>query len=362
VSGPLHGLRILELAGIGPGPHAAMMLSDLGAEVVRVVRPSTPEAEYALTSHTLRGRTTVLADLKSVDDVARVRDLAASADVLMEGFRPGVAERLGLGPDELADVNPRLVYARMTGWGQTGPLAPRAGHDINYISLTGALDAIGPLSGPTPPLNLVGDYGGGSMFLVTGILAALHERQSSGLGQVVDCAMIDGVSALVQPIHELRAMGLWDDGRARNLLDGGAPFYRTYQCSDGLFMAVGAVEPQFYALLLSGLGLDAGSLPDRDDRSTWPALCETIAAAFREHGREHWVSVFEGTDACVTPVLTFSEAPGHAHVAARGALVGSGDDIIASSAPRFSRTAGRIAEGTASAVVALDAAVQDWLA
>jgi len=361
MSGPLHGLKIIELAGIGPGPHAAMILSDLGAEIVRVVRPSTPEAEYAMSSHTLRGRTTVLADLKISHDVTRVRQLAASADVLIEGFRPGVADRLGLGPDELAEINPRLIYARMTGWGQTGPLASTAGHDINYISLTGALEAIGTTEIPVPPLNLVGDYGGGSMFLVTGILAALHERQSSGLGQVVDCAMVDGVSTLLQPIHELRAMGEWEDGRGRNLLDGAAPFYRTYVCSDGRFMAVGAIEPQFYALMLAGLGLDASSLPDRDNRSAWPSLCETIGEVFRKHDRDHWVGVFDGTDACVTPVLTFAEASEHPHIAERRSLVTTdGDDVVASSAPRFSRTRGRGAEGTESLVVDLDAALSAW--
>ncbi|SCC66968.1 MULTISPECIES: CaiB/BaiF CoA transferase family protein [Rhodococcus] len=360
MNGPLRGLRVVELAGIGPGPHAAMMLSDLGADVVRVVRPSTPEGEYTTTSHVLRGRTTVLADLKISEDVERVRNLVALADVLIEGFRPGVAERLGLGPDEFTTSNPRLVYARMTGWGQSGPLANTAGHDINYISLTGALDAIGPAETPLPPLNLVGDYGGGSMFLITGILAALHERHSSGIGQVVDAAMIDGISALVQPIHELRAIGQWKDSRAQNVLDGAAPFYRTYECSDGRFMAVGAVEPQFWALVMAGLGLDASSIPDRDDRSMWPELCTTLAAVFRKHDRDHWVDVFDGTDACVTPVLTFGEASAHPHITARGALVGTGTDVVAASAPRFSRTAGRIAEGTPSTVVALDAAIDTW--
>ena len=360
MSGPLTGLRVVELAGIGPGPHAAMMLSDLGADVVRVVRPTAPESEYATTSHVLRGRTTVLADLKNSVDIARVRDLINSADVLIEGFRPGVTERLGLGPDDFAKSNERLVYARMTGWGQTGPLATSAGHDINYISLTGALNAIGPTAGPVPPLNLVGDYGGGSMFLVTGILAALFERQASGLGQVVDSAMIDGVSALVQPILELRAIGVWNDGRANNLLDGGAPFYRTYACRDGQFVAVGSIEPQFYALLLKGLDLDSSSLPDQNDRSSWTSLAETFALAFRQHDRDHWVSVFEGTDACVTPVLTFAEAPSHPHVAARASLVSAGDDVVSASAPRFSRTTGRAAEGTPSTVADLDSVLGDW--
>jgi alpha-methylacyl-CoA racemase len=338
-----------------------MMLSDLGAHTVRVVRPLAVGADHDVTSHVLRGRTTVVADLKSADDRGRVVDLIASADVLIEGFRPGVAERLGVGPDEFTASNPGLIYARMTGWGQEGPLAGAAGHDINYISVTGALDAIGPAAGPVPPLNFVGDYGGGSMFLVTGILAALHERQTSGLGQVVDCAMVDGVSALVQPVHELRTVGLWEEGRANNLLDGGAPFYRTYACSDGRFMAVGAVEPQFYEQLLVGLGLDAASLPDRDDRATWSGLCETIGTAFRQHDREYWTRVFEDTDACVTPVLTFAEAPSHPHVLARGSLVSTGgSDVVAASAPRFSRTAGRIAEGTRPRVLALDVAIQEW--
>ncbi|MCJ0949912.1 CoA transferase (plasmid) [Rhodococcus erythropolis] len=360
MSGPLSGLRVVELAGIGPGPHAAMMLSDLGADVVRVVRPTTPEMDYTTTSHVLRGRTTVLADLKRSEDVERVYELVAVADVLIEGFRPGVAERLGLGPDEFTTSNPQLVYARMTGWGQSGPLANTAGHDINYISLTGVLDAIGPTETPLPPLNFVGDYGGGSMFLVTGILAALHERHSSRLGQVVDAAMIDGVSALAQPIHELRAIGAWEDGRSQNILDGAAPFYRTYECSDGRFMAVGAVEPQFWTLVLSGLGLKEASLPARDDRATWPDLCGALGAAFLQHDRDHWVKIFDRTDACVTPVLTFSEAPSHPHVAARGALVGAGNDIVAASAPRFSRTPGRIAEGTPSTMTALDTAVKHW--
>lgn len=360
MTGPLQGLRVVELAGIGPGPHAAMMLADLGAEVVRVVRPSTPEAEYATTSHVLRGRTTILADLKDPGDAARVRELAAQADVLIEGFRPGVAERLGLGPEDLAAVNPRLVHARMTGWGQSGPLAARAGHDINYISITGALDAIGPAEHPVPPLNLVGDYGGGSMFLVTGILAALFERQTSGRGQVVDAAMVDGVSALVQPIHELRATGVWQDGRAGNLLDGAAPFYRTYRCRDGRFMAVGAIEPQFYALLLSGLGLDQADLPAQDDRATWPQLAAVLESAFLEHDRDHWTAVFAESDACVTPVLTFAEAPSHPHVAARGSLVASGPDVVAASAPRFSRTPGRGATGTPSLVAALETVLAGW--
>ncbi len=225
MNGPLTGLRVVELGSIGPGPHAAMVLSDLGAEVVRVVRPSTPVEEYTRTTHVLRGRTAILADLKSPADVLKVRGLVERADVLIEGFRPGVTERLGLGPEDCLDVNPGLVYARMTGWGQSGPLASTAGHDINYISITGALHAIGPANAPVPPLNLVGDYGGGSMFLLAGVLAALWDRERSGVGQVVDAAMVDGVAALIQPILELRATGDWSDLRESNMLDGGAPYY-----------------------------------------------------------------------------------------------------------------------------------------
>ncbi|WP_248964104.1 CaiB/BaiF CoA transferase family protein [Sphaerisporangium perillae] len=360
MSRPLAGLRVVELAGIGPGPHAGMVLADLGAEIVRVVRPSAPPAEYQHTSHVLRGRTTVLADLKDAAGLASVLDLVDRADVLLEGYRPGVTERLGLGPETCLERNPRLVYARMTGWGQSGPLARSAGHDINYISLTGALHAVGPADHPVPPLNLAGDYGGGSMFLVTGILAALWERERSGAGQVVDAAMVDGVSALVQPILELRAMGQWDDRRAGNLLDGAAPFYRTYECADGRFVAVGALEPQFYALLLKGLGLSAESLPDQNDRTRWGTLADTFAAVFRTRPRDDWARLFAGTDACVTPVLTFAEAPAHPHIAARGSLAAAGDDVVAAPAPRFSRSADAEATATSGEVQDIRAAIDAW--
>lgn len=334
MSRPLEGVRVLEMAGIGPGPHACMMLADLGAEVVRVERPGHREA--ATDRHTLRGRTVVEADLKSAADAERVRGLAARADVLVEGYRPGVMERLGLGPSTLLADNPRLVYARMTGWGQLGPLAARAGHDINYISLTGALHAVGPAERPFPPLNLVGDYGGGSMMLVVGVLGALFERERTGQGQVIDAAMVDGASLLMQALLELRDLGMWHDTRGANLLDGAAPFYRTYECADGRFMAVGAIEPQFYALLVEGLGLSAEELPDRDDPATWPELSKLFAERFAAHGRDHWVGVFEDTDACVTPVLTFAEAPGHRHVAARRSLVDAGNgSVVGQRAPRF---------------------------
>lgn len=334
MSRPLEGVRVLEMAGIGPGPHACMMLADLGAEVVRVERPGRREA--ATDRHTLRGRTVVTADLKSDADREQVLALAREADVLVEGYRPGVMERLGLGPEVLQAQNPRLVYARMTGWGQEGPLAARAGHDINYISLTGALHAVGPTERPFPPLNAVGDYGGGSMMLVVGVLGALFERERTGRGQVVDAAMVDGASVLVQSLLELRDLGVWNDTRGDNLLDGAAPFYRTYECADGRFMAVGSIEPQFYAVLLQGLGLAADELPDQNDRSAWPKLSELFAQRFAEHDRDHWVAVFEDTDACVTPVLTFAEAPAHRHVAARRSLVDAGDgSVVAQRAPRF---------------------------
>ena len=318
MSRPLTGVRVVELAGIGPSPHACMMLADLGAEVTRVLRPS--EASEKDNAHTLRGRRRVVADLKDPADRDRVLDLISSADVLVEGFRPGVMERLGLGPDQAMARNPRLVFARMTGWGQHGPYARMAGHDINYISITGALHAIGTSESPVPPLNLVGDYGGGSMLLVNGVLAALVQRAATGEGQVVDAAMVDGASVLLAGILELRPDRTWNDTRSNNLLDGAAPFYRTYRCSDGGFMAVGAIEPQFYALVVSGLGLDADLLPDRDDPASWPELTTVLAEAFDAHPRAHWESVFDGTDACVTPVLDFEEAVTHPHVAARGSL------------------------------------------
>lgn len=318
MSRPLSGIQVVEMAGIGPGPHACMMLADLGAEVIRVLRPSEAPEEH--NAHTLRGRRRVVADLKDPADRDRVLDLIASADVLVEGFRPGVMERLGIGPGEAMARNPRLVFARMTGWGQHGPYAAMAGHDINYISITGALHAIGTSESPVPPLNLVGDYGGGSMLLVNGVLAALVQRATTGEGQVVDAAMVDGASVLLAGILELRPDRTWNDTRSNNLLDGAAPFYRTYRCSDGGFMAVGAIEPQFYALVVSGLGLDADLLPDRDDPASWPELTTVLAEAFDAQPRSHWESVFDGTDACVTPVLDFEEAVTHPHVAARGSL------------------------------------------
>jgi len=340
MSGPLDELRVVELAGLGPAPHAAMILADLGADVVRVDRPV---AGFTLAGgkpdYLLRSRRSVTADLKADSGRDLVLRLAAKADVLLEGFRPGVAERLGVGPGHCHAVNPRLVYGRMTGWGQNGPMAARAGHDLNYISLTGALHAIGPADGPPAvPLNLLGDFGGGSMFLVTGVLAALWERQRSGRGQVVDAAMVDGVSVLAQMMWAFRGTGTWSDERGVNLLDGGAPFYGTYACADGRWIAVGALEPQFYARFLAGLGLDGADLPDRRDRSGWPRLRARFAEVIASRPRDEWTRIFAGTDACVTPVLAFGEVTGHPHMAARESVIPVDGIEQAAPAPRFSRT------------------------
>ena len=264
-----------------------------------------------------------------------------AADVLMEGFRPGVAERLGIGPEDCLARNPRLVYARMTGWGQDGPLAGDAGHDINYLAITGALGALGPTDPepPSPPLNLVGDYGGGSMLLLVGILAALHERSRSGRGQVVDAAMVDGVSSLLQFVWDLRSEGRWGGGRGTNVLDGGAPFYATYRCRDGRYLAVGAIEPQFYARLVEGLGLAEAGLPPQGDRTQWPAMRERFAATIALRTRDEWTATFEGRDACVTPVLTLDEVEHHPHIAARGTVRDVDGRVEVGVAPRFSRTA-----------------------
>ncbi|HEX2297430.1 MAG TPA: CaiB/BaiF CoA-transferase family protein [Pseudonocardiaceae bacterium] len=344
MAGPLAGLRVLELAGLGPAPHAAMLLADLGAEVVRVERPSGGlQLIAAGDDQLLRGRRSVAADLKDPAGRKTVLALAGRADVLIEGLRPGVAERLGVGPAECRARNPRLIYARMTGWGQDGPLAARAGHDINYVALSGVLHAIGTADGrPVPPLNLVGDFGGGSMFLVAGVLAALYERERSGAGQVVDAAMVDGVSVLAQMLWSMRSGGLWSDQRGTNLLDSGAPFYDTYACADGRFVAVGALEPQFYAALLAGLGLADEELPAQLDRSGWPVLRRRFTEVFASRTRDEWTAVFEGSDACVAPVLRFDEVGEHPHIAARGTLIDLGGVRQAAPAPRFSRTpAGR---------------------
>jgi alpha-methylacyl-CoA racemase len=342
--GPLAGLQVIELAGLGPAPHAAMVLADLGADVTRVARPQPAPARAGAAALTSpgpvigRGRATVHADLK--DDSARreVLELVTASDVLLDPYRPGVAERLGVGPQACMERNPRLVYARITGWGQDGPLAQRAGHDINYIAITGALHAIGEGDQPVPPLNLVGDFGGGSMLGLVGILAALWERERSGLGQVIDVAMVDGACLLMQDQWDGLSQHRISSGRQSNILDGGAPYYRAYRCSDGRYVAVGAIEQQFYHLLLVGLGLAGDELPDRLDRANWPALRKRFAAVFSERTRDEWAETFAATDACVTPVLSLEEVPGHPQIAARQSVRLVDGVTQASPAPRFSRS------------------------
>ncbi|MCQ4152529.1 CaiB/BaiF CoA transferase family protein [Rhodococcus qingshengii] len=362
MSGPLHGVRVLEFAGLGPAPHAAMMLADLGADVVRIERPSggleiSPKDQDQL----LRGRRSIEADLKTESGRETVKALVAKTDVLVEGFRPGVIERLGFGPRDCAKLNDRLIYARMTGWGQDGPLAQRAGHDITYLALTGVLHMIGPAAKPTVPLNLVGDFGGGSMFLILGIVSALYEREKSGKGQVIDAAIVDGTSVLAQMIWSLRGSGQWSDSRASNLLDGSTPFYDTYRCSDGKFVAIGALEPQFYRALLEGLGIPPESLPDQMDENGWPVLRERFNEAFASHTRDEWAELFESTDACVAPVLSPSEAATHPHLVHRETLVEADGIVQSAPAPRFSRTpavqpAGAPVPGADNAAV-----TDDWL-
>ncbi|MCW2678846.1 MAG: L-carnitine dehydratase/bile acid-inducible protein [Frankiales bacterium] len=358
MSGPLQGIRVVELAGLGPAPYACMLLSDLGAEVLRVDRPA-PGFGVPAYDVTGRGRRSLALDLKQPAAAEVVLRLVDRADVLVEGLRPGVAERLGVGPDACLARNPRLVYGRMTGWGQDGPLAPRVGHDINYASITGALGAIGePGRKPVPPLNLVADFGGGSMFLVTGVLAALLERATSGQGQVVDAAMVDGVTSLMAMTYGFRAAGGWADERGSNLLDGGAPFYDTYPCSDGQYVAIGALEPQFWALVVQTLGLE--DLPEQYDRDGWPVLRQRLAEAFATRTRDEWAQLFDGLDACVSPVLTLGEAPQHAHLAARQAVVEVDGVQQPAPAPRFSRTPGAIGASPRVAGTDTREALQAW--
>jgi len=369
--GPLADLKVLELAGLGPAPHACMMLADLGADVVRVERASGRwDVCDPARDPLLRGRRGFTADLKNAADVERVRGLAAVADVLVEGFRPGVAERLGLGPEVCLSLNQRLVYARMTGWGQDGPLARHVGHDLNYVALTGALAGIGRRGErPVPPLNLVGDFGGGSMLLMVGILAALFERRSSGRGQVVDAAMVDGVALLSQMVWAMRGQGLWRDERGTNLLDGGAPFYDTYECADGRYLAVASLEPQFYARLLDVLGLAEADLPPQLDPAGWPRLRERFTEVIAGRSRQEWLDAFAGVDACVTPVVELAEVATQEHLAARGTFVDVDGMFQAAPAPRFSRTPSRLPPGrprppsTDPATAAAEAAAveRDWL-
>lgn len=343
-AGPLAGVRVVELAGIGPGPYACLLLAELGADVVRVDRPGGAGLDSAPTPTLNRSRPTIDADLKDAAGVQTVLRLAAAADVLVEGMRPGVAERLGVGPAPCHARNPALVYARMTGWGQDGPLAQAPGHDINYAGLVGAVHATGSADKPRQALNLMADFGGGSLFLVVGILAALLERQQSGLGQVVDAAMVDGAASLLTMVYGQHADGRWNDRREDNLLDGGAPFYDTYRCADGKHVAVGALEPQFYAALLDGLELSFHT--DQLDRTGWPAQREALTQAFATRTRDEWCDHFTDTNACVTPVLGLAEAPHHPHLRARATFTPQRDGYEPVAAPRFSRTPGHERAGT----------------
>ena len=344
--GPLAGVRVLEFEAIGPAPFCGMMLADTGADVVLVDR--TEDAGLGLgrerwSDLMLRGRRSVTLDLKTPGGLAAALELCDRADVVVEGFRPGVMERLGLGPATLLARHPQLIYGRMTGWGQEGPLAARAGHDIDYIALSGVLHAIGRAGGaPVPPLNLVGDFGGGGLLLAFGIACALFEVQRSGKGQVIDSAMIDGASLLTTMFWGMRAAGRWSDTRGGNFLDSGAPWYDTYETKDGRHVAVGAIEPKFYAELIERLGIGAGDLPPQNDPATWPQLRQRFAAVFRTRTRDEWATIFEGSDACVAPVLTFAEAERHPHARSRGSHVNPGNVTQPAPAPRFSATPGTV--------------------
>ncbi len=362
MSGPLSGIRVIELGGIGPGPYGSMLLADAGAEVLRITRPETPGGLGTAGSDLLlRSRRSVGVDLKSEGGVALVLELVERADALVEGFRPGVAERMGLGPDPCLVRNPRLVYGRMTGWGQDGPWSGVAGHDINYIAIAGALWPIGREGErPVPPLNLVGDFGGGGMLLAFGVASALVEAARSGQGQVVDVAMLDGAASLTTMLHSHRALGAWRDERGVNILDSGAPFYEVYETKDGGYFAVGAIEPQFYAALVRGLGLDPADLPAQMDRSGWRATKERFAAIFKSRTRNEWCEVFDGVDACATPVLSPAEAPAHPHVAARGTFRTLGGVDQPAPAPRFTRTPGAPSAGIYLTGEEADAALGTW--
>lgn len=337
--GPLEGIKIIEMAGLGPAPFCAMLLSDMGADIIRIDRKSggnTLGLDYDILN---RGRRSLALDLKNADDIATLFELIEKADGLMEGFRPGVMERLGLGPDACLEKNPKLVYGRMTGWGQEGPLAQVAGHDLNYIALTGALHAIGTQeSGPVPPLNLVGDFGGGALYLAVGMLCGLLEAQKSGKGQVVDTAMVDGASHLMAMFYGLKSLGRWSGKRGDNLLDGGAHFYDTYQCADEKWISIGSIEPQFYALLLEKAGIDDPDFKDQYNTANWPQLKEKLESLFKTRTRAQWCDIMEGTDICFAPVLDLDEAPEHPHMKARSTFITRDNILQPAPAPRFSRT------------------------
>lgn len=364
MSGPLSGVKVLEIAGIGPGPFCGMLLADMGADVLRVDRlqandlglPVAPKFDIMS-----RGRRSIALDLKRPESIQMVLSLAAKADALIEGFRPGVTERLGLGPEACLARNPRLVYGRITGWGQDGPLAQAAGHDINYIALTGALHAIGRKGGaPVPPLNLVGDFGGGGMVLAFGIACALFEARASGKGQVIDAAMSEGAATLMAMFYGRMAAGQWQDERGVNVLDTGAPWYDAYETADGKHVAIGAIEGRFYAELLQRLGLDPKGLPAQHERKRWPELRAAFSAAFKTKTRDEWCREMEGTDVCFAPVMSIAEAPQHAHNKARGAFVEIDGVAQPAPAPRFSRTPGAIARGAPERGEGGAQALVDW--
>ncbi|MDP1736699.1 MAG: CaiB/BaiF CoA-transferase family protein [Caulobacter sp.] len=338
--GPLSGLKIVEFAGIGPGPFCGMLLSDLGADVVRVDRKGSGRASPA--DVTSRGRRSVALDLKSPDAIEAVLKLLERADGLIEGFRPGVMERLGLGPEVVLKRNPKLVFGRMTGWGQFGPYAKAAGHDMNYIAITGALHAIGTADKPVPPLNLVGDFGGGALYLAFGLMAGIISARETGQGQVIDCAMSDGAASLMAMFYGFKGAGIWKDERVSNLLDGGAHFYDTYQCADGKWISIGSIEPQFYALLLEKTGITDPQFANQMSRDEWPELKSKLAAVLAKKTQAEWCAIMDATDICFAPVLTLDEAPNHSHNAARQTFVTVEGVVQPAPAPRFSATPGEI--------------------
>ena len=347
-SGPLVGVKIVEFAGIGPGPFCGMLLADMGADVVRIDRAESVGRSYPDLAN--RGKRSIAVDLKKPEGIEAALSLMDKADGLIEGFRPGVMERLGVGPEVALKRNAKLVYGRMTGWGQTGPWSSMAGHDIDYIALTGALHTMGRKDEPpAPPLNLVGDFGGGALYLAFGLLAGIIEAKSSGKGQVVDCAMIDGAASLMTMFYNMKAMGIWSAERDSNMLDGGAHFYDTYTCADGKWLAIGSIEPQFHAELVKGLGLPADTFGMYMDRAKWPEFSQRIADVVKTKTRDEWMKVFDGTDACVAPVLSMDEAPKHPHNAERKTFVEAFGVTQPNAAPRFSRTAGAVTGAPAMA-------------
>ncbi|HVN00390.1 MAG TPA: CaiB/BaiF CoA-transferase family protein [Caulobacteraceae bacterium] len=356
--GPLSGLKVVEFAGIGPGPFCGMLLSDLGADVARIDRIGARGG--AKTDITSRGRRSVALDLKDPAAVETALQLMDRADIVFEGFRPGVMERLGLGPEVALKRNPKLVYGRMTGWGQTGPWSQAAGHDINYIALVGALHAIGTADKPTPPLNLVGDFGGGALYLAFGLLAGVIHARATGQGQVVDCAMTDGAASLMSMFYGMLASGVWSDERRSNLLDGAAPFYDTYQCSCGRWIALGSIEPQFYALLLEKSGVQDPAFQAQMNRAEWPQLKAKLAEIIRTKSRDEWSAIMDATDVCYAPVLSLKEAPAHPHNAARGTFVEVDGVVQPSPAPRFSATPGQVQGPPPGIGAHTDDVLADW--